>query len=336
MTAPWFGCSSSSWPTRSGGVTSSWISSGLGARGGYICPLPANYTDYVQSAQQTARTDGGTGFTRGLNSSYGSGNTFASWLNSAGIEVLRIRSTSGNVMQLQYWNGSSWTGVGSGASITGGSTLVIRWQLDFTGLGSGSGSLHIRALRDDNEGVLWEESASGLTLTSATNIDRLRCYAQNSTAAVYAPYEGFIKDGSAMSVLVYSQRLSADGTDTGGSGDVLSVDDNNTSSPDTDLSSLTASGDRESYRSAARTFGGRNVKGVGFDVRLRRGATGPTDCKPYLRIGSTRYYHASSPVTLTTSFVDYTFIWELDPSTAAAWGATNAESTNLEYGIEVA
>lgn len=339
MAVPWFGSSPSSFPTKSFTPgTLIWSSNGTTSRSVTCSQMQiGSYTEYLQSPQQTARTQGGSGFTRNHNPSIPSGNNLASWLNSAGIEVVRVRTTGAQTFQLQFWNGSTWTAVGSAVTVAGGSTtaFLYRWQLDFSGLGTGSGSLALRALVNDSEVVAMDVSGSGLDLTSATNIDRLRLFSPGSTSNYWFS-EAFIKDGSAMSALVYSRTVNANGTDVDGTGSYTAIDDNSTFTPDTDFVTLSAAGNRQSTRAAARSFMGRNVKGVGFEARLRCGATGPTQVKPYLKISGTRYYwNGGTAVTLTTAFADYWFGWETDPSTGAAWGATNAESVNLEFGIEV-
>lgn len=336
MTAPWFGSTPSDLPTRAGSGTP-YYHNRTATRSKYAVSFNvANYTDTLTSPQQTARTAGATGFTQGHLTTYASGNNRATWLNSSGTEVLRIRSTATQTFQLQYWNGSTWTAVGSAVAITGGSTQY-RYQIDFTGLGTSSGSLRLRVIEDAGETVVMDESASSLDLTAMVNIDRFRGYASNSTSSIYSMSEFYIKDGSALSAYVYNNAVVA-GTYVDGTGTAADVDDLNTSTPDTDFISLASSGQRQSMKAAARSFGGRNVKGVGFCIRAACDATGPTQLKAFLYIGGTRYYWgggSGTAVTLTTSYADYQFSWDTDPSTGAAWAATNAESTNTEFGWEV-
>lgn len=339
MTAPFHSSSAIGFPTHSGTTAASGSGNGVTVRNGYAIGFSnANYTDYHQTAQQTARTAGASGFTRAHLAAHASGNTYAAWLNSSGTAVLRIQSTATATFQLQYWNGATWTAVGSAVAITGGISLQYRWAVDFTGLGTSSGTLRVRAVNDSTDAVVMDESATGLNLTSMVNIDRLRIYAPNSTTTSYFVCEAFIKDGSAVTAFVYGNQITGNGSDIDGTGAYTEVDDTGATitAYDTDFSSLPSSGNRRSYKSAARSFGGRSVKSVGFDARLRCGATGATQCKPYLRIGGTRYYwNSGTAVTLTTTFADYWFAWENDPSTGAAWAATNAESASLEFGIEV-
>lgn len=287
-------------------------------------------TDYVLGEVQTSRTAGCAGFSR--YGSFTNNQTLLELLNSSGTAVLRLRTINTNVIQLQYWNGAAWVGIGSGITR---SSDPARYLIDFSGMGGASGSLTFTMTTDGTETLMGTETASSLDLTSATNVARHKLYAAlTGTASSDRCYDAFIKDGSAAACYVYSNHPTANGTDVDGTGDYTTVDDVG-SSIDADFSSLPTSGNKRSYKSAARTLGSRSVKGVAIELRLRCGASGPTQCKPYLLIGATRYYHAASPVTLTTTFTSMVFVWELDPSTAAAWANSAAESANLEYGYEV-
>ncbi|MBU3992582.1 MAG: hypothetical protein KKA12_08585 [Alphaproteobacteria bacterium] len=336
MTAPFVASSPSGFPVRSAGWASTifWNTSGgaLSARSArtVFFSLPS-YTDYIESPVQTARTSGASGVSRSI-TTFASGNTLREWYNAGGTAVLRIQAIGTRQFQLQYWNGSGWTAVGAGGTITTGS--LYRFTVEFSNLGNAStGALRFMIFRDSTDIVELDVSATGLNLSACTDIAKFRDYGTGSTIDTLT--EAFLKDGSGASAYCYGSVPTAAGTDnTDGTGAYTAVDDGNVTNPDSDVISLPASGNKRSYKTAARNFSGRACKGVTREIRMRCGATGPTQVKPYLLIGGTRYYHASSPVTLTTIFVDYQFTWELDPSTGAAWAA-NAESANLEWGVEV-
>lgn len=288
--------------------------------------------DSVEGQAQTARTSGGTGCTRSY-PSFASGNNLASWKNAAGTEVLRIRSTAALTVQLQYWDGAAWPAVGAAIVMT--TAIDYRHMVDFAGMGGASGTLTYRIVADATETLQGTSTASGLNLTSATDIARMRVYSAAGSTSAWLFGEFFIKDGSALSAYVYSNKPTSNGTDaTDGTGTFTDVDDTSTSM-DTDFVSLPTSGNKRSFKAAARATGGRSIKGVSVSMRLRCGASGPTQVKPYLLISGVRYYHASSPVTLTTTISVYVFTWELDPSTTAVWTNAAAESANLEFGYEV-
>lgn len=339
MTAPYFGSTLSDHGLRSTAGIGDYFATAGTTRSDYGGGFSVtNYTDYFQSPQQTARTSGAVGFTRRIATGYTSGNTLGSALNSSGVEGLRIRSIGARQFQLQYWNGASYTGIGSGITVPGGATDQYRFVVDFTGLGGAGGTLQFRVVLESGEAIVGDESATGLNLTSVVNVDRLRLYCGAQSGATYGVSEWFIKDGSGLTAYVYNNKITGNGTDVDGTGSYTDMDDTNISTPDVDFVSLSASGNRRSAKAPARNFGGRAVKGVGFGTRLRRGATGPTQIKAYLTIGGTRYYWgggAGTAVTLTTVYTDYWFGWELDPSTGVAWTAANAQSANLEFGVEV-
>lgn len=290
-------------------------------------------TDYLLSPVQASRTTGGFGMSRTYNA-LASGVNLVELLDNSGTAVLRVRSIGSLQVQLQYWNGSTWVAVGSGMTIL--SSTVYRYQVDFTNMGNAStGALTLKVITDSTEVTLGTDSASGLNLSSATNVARAKVYSPASTTTGNRLGEFFLKDGTAQATYAYAALPTSNGTDaTDGTGAYTDVDDT-AGSIDTDMISLPSSGNKRSFKSGARSTAGRSIKGVTLNARLRCGASGPTQCKPYLLISGTRYYHASSPVTLTTTFAGYSFTWETDPSTGAAWANAAAESANLEYGIEV-
>jgi hypothetical protein len=336
MTAPWFantlaGANPSSGTifttTSAQRVTSSRVDRSSIGSGGAT-------TDYLLGEQQTARTSGGCGFAKGF-AAFASGLTLQEWLNSSGTAVLRVRTASTSTVALEYWNGATWVAVGSAVTVT--TDTPYRFLVDFSGMGTAAGALSFDVVNTATEASAGSASASGLDLTSATNIARSKTYTAHNGGDATARFgEMFMKDGSAMAAYVYANRPTGNGTDnTDGTGSVLSIDDQGTANHDADFVSLASSGNRRSFTCAARSVGGRTPKGVGAALRLRCGASGPTQVKPYLLIGGTRYYHPSSPVTLTTSFQSKMFIWETNPATSAAWTAAAVESAALEFGIEV-
>lgn len=342
MAEPWIGGGAAAFQTLSSAFSPTYDTTPnpAGAQGAVrsVGIRQNNYTDWMQSEAQAPRTTGGLGLVIvSLLPAYAANNTLFSALNDAGTEVLRMRSTGSATFQLQFWNGSTWTGVGSSVALATGTSVQYRACLDFTDMGTGSGSLRLQVREVATDTVVFDQSGSALNLASATNVASLRVYSPGISSSTYHHAGLFIKDGSAITAYCYSSYTSANGTDTDGTGSENDIDDGVTgavTNPDADLVSIASTGQRHSFVAAARNFGGRSVYGVGFECRLRRGATGVANARPYLKIGGTRYYHPDAPVALNTAFTNYVFAWENNPATGAAWTTAAAESGTLEFGIE--
>src|SRR3990167_7392926 len=284
-------------------------------------------TVYVLSEVFTSRTSGGAGFLRQI-TSYTSGNTLTEWLNDSATPVLRQQGTAANEITFQYWNGSTWSAVGSAIAVN---SSALRFSIEYSGMGGASGALSFHC-EVDGGSSLGTQSATGLDLTSATNIAQVKHYSHTLTN-INTVSEGFIKDGVGHTTYVHFCRPTSNGTDVDGTGAYTDVDDLNTTTPDNDIISLSASTDNRSVKGAARATLSRQIKGVTVLARMRCGASGPTQAKLYLLISATRYY--SGTFTLSTSFDDYQYTWEQDPSTATDWTNSAAEAATLEWGVEV-
>lgn len=330
MPAPWYAGSFLAWPTKGAGHYFYATSSNMITVRSYygLHTVNGNIGSAMQSPMQPPRTSGAFGITMQHTATF-TGTLFSA-LNDAGVEVLRVQATAAGTFQLQRWNGSSWVGVT--AAVSGmTSTANRRWSVDFTGLGTALGTLRLRCVFDSTDGLTIDEMVAGLNLSAISNVAQMRAYSTGGNS--YEMSEAFIKDGSGVAAMGYNNQLGTAGTDADGTAGTIT--DSNTTSIDPTFASVPNVGSARSWRAAARNFGGRVVKAVQFEARLRRG-TGPQSVRPYLKIGGTRYYHPSSPVALTASFADYAFLWDSNPATGAAWTEAAANAATLEFGIEAA
>lgn len=283
-----------------------------------------------KSLNSSARTAGGFTVTA-LTNTATSSHVVA--YNAAGTPVFRFNLASGTSASFQYWTGA-WTTAGS--SWTQTTSVNYNYRVDFSGLNSSGGAVTVTVtLADGSETVVANFTVSSLDFTAISDVAAVGGVAPAGGTRYFSTYA--IRDGSVLATYVYGNVPTADGTDTDGTGTFASVDD--TSTPDTAFISLPTSGNRRSVKnSAARNYGGRTVLGVNVPARMRCGATGPTQVLVYLKIGGTRYYFgggAGTPITLTTSFLPYNFIWLLNPATAAAWTHAEAIDAAMEWGWEV-
>lgn len=286
---------------------------------------------------QTARTSGSSGYTLGVSTAGTTIGCLMEWRDTSDNPVFRTDVTASGVVSCQYWNGSSWTTLGTFTGLSSATQWFIK--LDFSGLGTASGALTFKQW--DIEGAVLAQTVSGtgLDLSSCANVGKLVTNADVDTSTSYVG-EMFLYDGAADSVFGYGNVPTSNGTDQDQiSGDEANVDEVGNDVPlDDDFVSLDTSGQRFSVKCAARDYQGRAIKLVSPSWRLRCGATGPTQVKGYLTIGGTRYYWgggSGTAVTLTTSFEGYNFPFDQDPAATAAWTAAVAEDATLEWGIEL-
>lgn len=235
--------------------------------------------------------------------------------------ILRLRTIANGICQLQYWNGTSFIGVGDGFNWDSGlnSTLDIRIEY-------GASQDILELYRDE---ILVAGKTTGGKFLSFTGSQKL-----------------FIRD--APNVVFYYQQVNIAGTptidwnsltvppstlgsDADGVGNVTDVNeaviDNNT------FISFTAAGQRGSFKAAARSLS-NEVLGVTVATRLRRkDDTSPTQAKLYLKLAGVRYY--SGMITLTLGYRNYQYTWNVNPATSAAWTPSEANDANLEWGVEI-
>jgi hypothetical protein len=128
-----------------------------------------------------------------------------------------------------------------------------------------------------------------------------------------------------------SRQPTSLGTDaTDGVGTLADV--NEQAFNDATFQALSATGQRRSYRAAARTGTSSVVTGVTISCRAAYEEGGPTQIRPYLLISGVRYYGPN--IALTLVFSAYQHTWALNPATGAAWTTAQADDANLEFGWE--
>lgn len=289
----------------------------------------------AESRSIPARTAGEVSWRFNNNSNWVNGVTNFAWRSAADVEVVRIRNTATGSQQLQYWNGTAFVGVGSAQAVI--QNITYRARLVYSGLGTTNGSLTLTYINVASGTVDFTWSASGLDLTNCPNIAKnVLLRATTGTLGVSEYVSG---DENLAGVVCHAGVGTANGTDnTGAVGTFANIDEGpNTqnSFDDGDVIQLPAAGNRYSMTMPARNFSGRAVRSIVINYRARRGVSGPTTIRPYLKIGGTRYYAADQ--VLTTAFVSgYQAFFNVDPSTAAAWATAAAEDAALEFGWEAA
>lgn len=289
----------------------------------------------AMSRMLTPRTEGEVAFRFYNNVAWQNATTPFYWHSSTSVEVVRLRCTSTGQLQLQYWSGSAWVGVGAAVAVA--EDIGFRFRLIYSGMGTSSGSITGAVVNISSGETVASWTATGLNLTACPDIARAGI--NKTFSGTFTVNEYIMSNENLDALLCNSGVCNSTGTDnTGATGTFAAVDEGAgyaASVDDSDLIQLPASGARYSMRMPARNFASRAVRAVVINYRARRGASGPTTIRPYLKIGGTRYYAADQ--VLTTSFVSgYQAIFNVDPSTGLEWEIAAAQDANLEFGFEAA
>ena len=246
--------------------------------------------------------------------------TLVQWYNNAGTAVFQIVS-SGGAWQMQYWNGSSFTNIGS--PVTMNTSSRDRMDIKIVCGASGSAEFYL--------GNSLKTSGSA-SMTSVTDIDRVR-FRDTVGGLTWYVSQIIVATTSTVGWKMYTKPPTGNSaTNTAFTGAFGDVDETVTS--DVDFITSTAANDVETYTGAAISIPSTvRVKAVVVTMRAKNDASAPTNVQGALRIGSTNYF-SSNLSAINSGFGPLCAVWETDPSTAAAWGATNAGAATTEFGAK--
>lgn len=327
MPEPWFASTIDGMtPVGSASVDGSGVSTTTRSAGNM-----SSAANIARSPELPSRDAGNAGFafvTNSVNDAWGVLVLLTGGILSNRIRIVRTGAT--NQHAFQYWNGSAWVNIGATFALAGGTAYQCR--VSWSGYGTSAGVISARLFLDAGEALVAERSASALDFSSLTGINRIEVSTSvNSQAMRYSAI--FVCDDNGDTSYVYTNVANAEGADTGGTGGFASVNTTGTNYDATFISLPTAGLRRSIKNTANRNYGGRTVRAVAVNARLRRGASGPTRAAVYLTIGGTRYFHPNVQL-LTTAFESYTFVWETNPATGLAWNTADAEAASVEWGVE--
>jgi hypothetical protein len=284
-------------------------------------------TAYVQSTPDWAARD----------EIYHRFNERADTHNGAGLVLWAAADASGQIVakmvtvgagsnsqtvQFQVWNGATFDNVGAAFNRLASNT-PYRYDVHFKG--GADGAVEV-----------WYGTAGGQTkvldtsgsYASAVNIVRILHYSADNNA--YQIGHEIVQTSSTLNATSESKQPTSAGADATGTGTYLDVDESSWN--DADYISLSAAGQRNSFKGAARSQTQGVVTGVTASCRAWFEAGGPTQIKPYLTIGGTRYYGTTFAVGATPTGYQYT--WTTNPATGAAFTTTEANAATLEWGWE--
>lgn len=247
-------------------------------------------------------------------------------IRNGSTPIWRCRWTSSDELQMQSYNGSSWSNQGSPSSVVTKSTVNrfdLRINLDGA---SGNIDLYINGVS--------EISISGDTIPDATGtwdefiLGNGYAIASTSTAYFLIWSEVFLADEDTRDIKMLEVAVDGNGNYTAWSGDYLDVD-NATALGDDSSIYTTASGNRESFTCASLSAtynSGYDVLAVGVKARAVK-QPGSDDIQLMVRSGTT---DSDSTAISTNTLLDrVTALWANDPNTASAWTYANADSAEV-------
>lgn len=293
------------------------------ARTTYRCDDPAAYVIGFAPAPQN------DGFAAGYFMFFGDGATGAAGIGRACCEMqddtgqgwIRFTGTNSNGQYtIDLWDGAAWNSLGAA---------------NLPNIGDG-GWFNFAVSDCDSATADVIFQLNGITLFHDASVDMS---AVPNLQFVKWGYHGGRSDFSeyAMSdTTLVGHRTKvvgadANGAETDGSGAYTDINEQNINY--SDFWALPTAGDARSVKASARTLTNPAFKGVSVTGTLMRvDASGPQNAKPFLRISGTNYY--GDTFALTTGWLNYQYVWQLNPATTAAWTASEVNDATMEWGWE--
>jgi len=158
---------------------------------------------------------------------------------------------------------------------------------------------------------------------------RIRSVWRTPSAGVLTPHV-VLRDANKNVILA---DPGGNGADTAWTNDYDDVDDG-FNTPDDDASYISSNtvGQQESFTLPEPGLARNAVfPKIVLWYRARKTTADSVVIKPYLRIGSTRYYGDNQ--SLITSYANYSYIWTLNPDNSECWEVSDLD--NIEIGVEV-
>jgi hypothetical protein len=256
----------------------------------------------------------------------GYSNGFRLWavMNSSGQILAQIVCVSG-AAQFQVWDGVALVNVGATFGYVGAGA---KGRFDIHVLGGNPGQIDVYGGAPGSQAL--QLSTTG-NYSSVVNM--VRIYHEPASIAggfwTEVAHE-IVQTTPTLNATSEVEPPTSNGADVDGTGTYTNVDESSYS--DTDYINFTAAGQHQSFKSAARTGTQAIVLGVTISCRAWYEAGGPTQIKPYIKIGGTRYYGSTFALTLTAKGYQYT--WQTNPATSAAFTVTEVNDATLEWGWE--
>lgn len=244
---------------------------------------------------------------------------------SGGIGVFRLQTTASNVAQFQYWDGDSWENVGDSFALSSNTN----YKFDLRILPGTGFEFYLGTNMSIEPSLIMSGSAS---MPLVDDIDGIRNYNTSGNTNQSARQQEWIWGDEPTVGHRYAWKApNGNGTHTAGSGAFGDVDEAITT--DTDVSTLAANGDAETYTHAAMGLPSvGTVKRVQLEARVRKVAGGAQNVKGRIRVGGVDYDQASNFAGIDAVYKPYVPQWATNPA-GGDWTLTTAGQTSNEFGL---
>jgi hypothetical protein len=233
------------------------------------------------------------------------------------------------------------TGLSGPLTVTG--TYKTQWQVTFaqSGLDSsatgtvltiGSTTYTYSQLPQTN---LWVDSGTTYSYSTSVQAGTGKTFGYTSVTGLSSPITATGTVTGKYGSLIL--RPIAAGTTTGLSvntgSNYAAVDEASSDSDTTYVYRTSSTAAFDTYTAAGTTLSGLTIQSITVHI-VAKDQSNTYGCyaRPYIRIGSTGY-SPSSYNSLTTSYVEYTNTWTVNPNTSTAWTWANINS--LEIGVQM-
>jgi hypothetical protein len=281
-------------------------------------------TSYCESADFAASHSLWVHFAIGAGNGSGTSSTvkILALANAAGTNLARVNvnyaSSTSHTVSLEYWNGASFTSVGS---FTINMTSTIH-HMDLQVVGnSGTGSMALYVAGTERI------TTGSIDMSSVASLTNVRSYGRASNSDMHIS-QVIVADESTIGWRLATFYPSGAGATSSWTGAYTSIDEPVFSDADFILSSV--ADQVSTFAQTGPVMTGYTVKAVAVAARAKRGASGPANLQLALRSAGTTYFSGSKALDLgITANVG---IWETDPATTAAW--VNTAISSLQPGVK--
>jgi hypothetical protein len=248
-----------------------------------------------------------------------------SWVNTTGQVVMRLYTTSGNTVQIQYWNGSAYVAAGPTFSITGSGLYTLNTRMTCGASGSADVWLGTWGAQALVAAVL---PTSGLN-AAVNNVAAVRFH--NPCASAGQLSEIALADFDLRAYRVASDVANGAGTFNDGTGTF--ADTNATPRDLTTARVIAANGSKFSMTKASRSVpGNMQIDSVVINSAARAQGGVVTNARPGLEIGGVWYPFSDVNPVPNGGYENRAGYILVSPTTGLRM--TSSEYNSARFGLE--
>lgn len=227
-------------------------------------------------------------------------------------------SASG-AFQMQYWNGSAWTNIGSAVTSNANDALQT---IDLHVVGDsavGTGTLYLAGT---------ERATGTADLLNVDDFTYFRTYGWGNVSDSFIS-QVIVSTTSTIGMRLVTFYATGTGSTDQWTGTYANIDE--TAYADADVISSSAADQVELFSGTnVGSFTGYVIRAVLATARAKKDGTSPTNLQLSVRVASTNYF--SSSQALGAGYGAHVGVWETNPNTAADW--LTSEMAALQFGVK--